>query len=369
MTPPRRRPDKYDEPRPEGEGWVEWGGELIWAVGYTEGGAPFGLTESEFREANRKVRRGPGWAEAASVLREVLTGPEPDRRSVDVGWVRYLGEGLTHVTYGATPRLPDGGERPLVVRLPRLGVEDDQRIRARREEHLLRHLQTLELPFLVPRVVSTVPVEGGLAVVQEWFTGIPVDLRASRFPGGRPWELVGRVAAGVHAVDPEPLRHALAGYGSRREHALAFAGILESVPGSDGEDVRGWVRGHLPPDQPSSLLHGDLLGQNLLLSWDDGPPVVLDWSEATLGDPAYDLAIVTRGVRRPFQVTGGLQRFLDEYNRHADRPLSRTDVHVYELCLRGKLYLDAVADHGPGSAHAESLRRAMMGVLRRAGGG
>ncbi len=29
-------------------GWVEWGGELIWAVGFTAGGAPFGLRASEF---------------------------------------------------------------------------------------------------------------------------------------------------------------------------------------------------------------------------------------------------------------------------------------------------------------------------------
>lgn len=24
-------------------GWIEWGGELIWAVGFTSGGAPYGL--------------------------------------------------------------------------------------------------------------------------------------------------------------------------------------------------------------------------------------------------------------------------------------------------------------------------------------
>lgn len=30
-----------------GDGWVEWGGELIWAVGFTEGGAPFGLRVSD----------------------------------------------------------------------------------------------------------------------------------------------------------------------------------------------------------------------------------------------------------------------------------------------------------------------------------
>lgn len=340
---------------------------MIWVVGYTEGGAPFGLTESEFLEANREGPGRPGWATAADILREVLTGPDSEGGRVDVGWVRYLGEGLTHVTYGASPRLPDGREQPLVVRLPLPGIEGDQRMRATREEHLLGHLQTLELPFLVPRVLATVPVHGGLAVVQDWLTGVPADLRTSRFPGGRPWEFVGRIAAGIHAVDPEPLQRALPGYGSRREHGLAFAGVLDPLPGSDGEDVRGWINEHLPRDQPSSLLHGDLLGQNLLFSREAGPPVVLDWSEAILGDPAYDLAIVTRGVRRPFQVSGGLQRLLDEYNRHAERAVLASEVHFHELCLRGKLYLDAVADYGAGSPHAESMGRAMMGVLRRAG--
>jgi hypothetical protein len=32
-------------------GWVEYGGELIWAVGFTSGGAPFGVPASEFDPA------------------------------------------------------------------------------------------------------------------------------------------------------------------------------------------------------------------------------------------------------------------------------------------------------------------------------
>ena len=35
-----------------GDGWVEWGGELIWAVGFTDGGAPFGLSISGFDPAD-----------------------------------------------------------------------------------------------------------------------------------------------------------------------------------------------------------------------------------------------------------------------------------------------------------------------------
>ena len=40
-------------------GWVDWGGELIWAVGFTAGGAPFGLRAEEFtpQESTRDGRR------------------------------------------------------------------------------------------------------------------------------------------------------------------------------------------------------------------------------------------------------------------------------------------------------------------------
>ena len=34
------------------DGWVEWGGELIWAVGFTSGGAPYGLRASDFDPAD-----------------------------------------------------------------------------------------------------------------------------------------------------------------------------------------------------------------------------------------------------------------------------------------------------------------------------
>jgi hypothetical protein len=33
-------------------GWVDWGGELIWAVGFTSGGAPYGLRVSDFDPAD-----------------------------------------------------------------------------------------------------------------------------------------------------------------------------------------------------------------------------------------------------------------------------------------------------------------------------
>jgi hypothetical protein len=54
-NPGRRRLDESAE-RTERNvwdtGWVEWGGELIWAVGFTSGGAPFGLRVSDFDPAD-----------------------------------------------------------------------------------------------------------------------------------------------------------------------------------------------------------------------------------------------------------------------------------------------------------------------------
>jgi len=40
--------ERSDARRLVDDGWVEWGGELIWAVGFTSGGAPYGLRVSDF---------------------------------------------------------------------------------------------------------------------------------------------------------------------------------------------------------------------------------------------------------------------------------------------------------------------------------
>jgi hypothetical protein len=37
------------------EGWVEWGGELIWAVGLISGGPPYGLRVSDVDPADLQV--------------------------------------------------------------------------------------------------------------------------------------------------------------------------------------------------------------------------------------------------------------------------------------------------------------------------
>src|SRR6185295_1180920 len=98
--------------------------------------------------------------------------------------------------------------------------------------------------------------------------------------------------------------------------------------------------------EPSVLLHGDLLGQNILLAM-DGPHHVIDWEYATRGDPAYDLAIVTRGVKQPFQIACGLDRLLDAYRAHSGLEVSANQVHLHELCLIAGWHHAALMGEGP----------------------
>jgi len=44
-------------------GWLEWGGELIWVVGFTSGGASFGLRPSDFDPSDLQAM---GWISQGS---------------------------------------------------------------------------------------------------------------------------------------------------------------------------------------------------------------------------------------------------------------------------------------------------------------
>lgn len=62
------------------DGWVEWGGELIWAVGFTEGGAPYGLRVSDFDPADLEAMGWPStWGSRIDDTESRL--PEPDTDS------------------------------------------------------------------------------------------------------------------------------------------------------------------------------------------------------------------------------------------------------------------------------------------------
>ena len=54
---------------------------------------------------------------------------------------------------------------------------------------------------------------------------------------------------------------------------------------------------------------------------------------ARVGDPAYDLAIVSRGDRKVLGVKDGLKALVKDYLEFGGQPISLTDVRVHELLL------------------------------------
>jgi aminoglycoside phosphotransferase (APT) family kinase protein len=178
---------------------------------------------------------------------------------------------------------------------------------------------------------------------------------------------VGKVAADIHRLDTGP-RGSIDGFATRRQHAEDALSVFEGLLPVDPlvADAQAWANEHLPPPAGARLLHGDLLGQNLLLPLEAHEPVgVIDWELALTGDPAYDLAIVTRGLRRPFQRADGFQRLLDTYRGADGTDVAAADVSFYAICLVAEWYREPL-DPATRSHPPEQELTRLRGVLRRA---
>ena len=295
--------------------WVEWGGQRIWAVDFTAGGAPIGLTEEQMAAAEANaVEWKPDWVLAEEAIERALRGWTD--AGVKVGRVKRLAQGLSRRVFVAEVAFKGGETREVAALVPwrdELDLEDPElNERTGREARILAELGALRLPFRVPKVYGVMRPDGVTPVLVASFErGIELDLRAGRQPV-KPWEIVGTIAAAVHRLPASALSSLRARYRDRREHAQASLAAFDDTPSLQADAARTWILNHLPEPEPCVPVHGDLLDQNILRGLDE-PDAVVDWEYAELGDPAYELAIVTRGARKPFQLAQGLEHLLEAY--------------------------------------------------------
>jgi len=361
---------------------VEWGGVLYWAVDYEAGGAPIGLRLAELRKMEAQTC-DRSWTRAKRLLDCVFS----EYGKVDVGRVVKVGQGLSHQVFAANVELqndPDDLSGDYAVLLP-IGTDTaakEDRLASRvtllQQRAICRHVASQTSKIHVPDLRAIIPLPEGDAIVRPFIRGVPLHLRAGRQPGVRPWEIVAKVAASIHAIDMAAVTE-LRGFPTRRAHALGELEQLEGLP--EFFEAHAWALEHLPPDEPSVLIHGDLLGQNILLgAWDEGRRrrpdtsnaqsevdnglAVIDWEYAMLGDPAYDLAIVTRGSKKPFAIDRGLDLLLEVYAKFGKRLIAAHEVHFYELCLVARWDRDALVGHGSGE-RPESREGHLQGVVAR----
>ena len=314
---------------------------------------------------SRKHRGEPGWARAKRILIEMFEKRAGGSSQVAVGRVRKIGDGLSRDVFVAevtieVDQVASSGF--YTVLLPRWDADPEVDQRTQRELELLPLLRQKDLPVRIPAVLGTLRDSGHLVVVREFIDGVPLDLRIGRQGDVLPWEVVGQIAAIVHSLEVSHLADIVPGHDTRQTHAEARLEIFSDCKEPELREAHAWCLKHLPPAEPSTLLHGDLLGQNILLDW-EGPPAVIDWEYAQRGDPAYDLAIVTRGVRRPFQIDRGLERLLDSYWAAGGAQVTQQHVYLYELCLVAGEYRASL--EGQGGHKPEQVMARLRSVLRR----
>jgi len=170
-------------------------------------------------------------------------------------------------------------------------------------------------------------------------TGLPGH-SLDRYKDRSTLRLVSHVAADIHRLEVERFPH-LPSSNSRTEHVRSQLAELNEALFAEfplANEVLQWIAAHTPSDDRSCVLHGDLLPQNLLCDWpasgrEDAPIGVVDWEMARVGDPAYDLAIVSRGNRRVLGVKDGLKVLVEDYLQFGGQRISLTDVRLHELLL------------------------------------
>ena len=306
-------------------------------------------------------RDHPGWAMAKDAFQQAFASDDP-QTIVDVGRVHRVGRGLFRSAWVAEITVrpdPSGLSGEWVASIPHEDAEADPELPARvaREARLLSWLQSFALPFRVPRSVP--PVDDVL--LSEWVPGMPLE---GKVYGTKHRETFLAVAPVLHALAPPDF---LPGFDTRRAHALDAIAQISRLEDPVARDLRDQALAHLPPDTPSALLHGDLLGQNLLFHF-ELPPAVVDWSEASRGDPAYDLAIVTRGRRRPFGDERGTEDLVEAY-RATGAEITLAQVRIHELAMLATRVCTGPAEEaGDTLGQLRRLAREVLGSADRGSG-
>lgn len=264
------------------------------------------------------------------------------------GVVGFIGAGLWHNVWEASVE-----DERWVLRIPHGPPLPEHDVRLLREARILNWVRQQPLGLIVPRPVALVHTCFGLASVQTFVPGAPVE-------GGPRIAAVASAARACHAIRVPLDWDWLESFPTRLDHAQERLERAREVDLPEGRDACAWIEAHLPLPEPSRLLHGDLLPQNVLVTEGD-ELVAIDWAEAMVGDPAYDFCIVARGIRRPLGEPDARRRLLDAYHAAGgSQTVTLNHVRGQELSLM----LDWLAVGASPQDNDEALSR-LRSLLKR----
>ncbi|MCY2931271.1 MAG: phosphotransferase [Planctomycetota bacterium] len=301
------------------------------------------------------------------------------------GWLQRLGEGCNHKAFCYRVEAPDGAggqaEQVYVVRMrggrwtddePSPPVDDGGMIR---EMKVLRWLAQRRLPFETPRFICEIgedPLRPEGFIETAVSGAVPLEW-LQKNPNQRDYltQTTAALAGAIHALPTDGLDF-LPRHPDSRSHVQALLGefpedFLAVDPAARA--AAEYIRAHVGPARPAVFLHGDLLAQNLLRDIATDALAVVDWEFASIGDPAHDLAIVTRGNSKLFGAVNGRRRLLTAYAAAGGTPLAAAAVICHELLMVIRWLWQALRDrqdHPAGSNPPEHYRDKIAAILRRA---
>lgn len=223
--------------------------------------------------------------------------PAPSAR-----WLRHVLAALGEE--GVSPRRITEGSEPLASfdiderLILRVALTVDASVGLARERAALAAIEpTVELP--VPRHHAHGRYDGLAWVAYPKLYGIsgrdlspPDDARPAMA------EALGGFLRALHETKPPagvPHGHPVVPWRGRAEELPRMSSVIETeTPDLVNEETLPYLRGEIDPPPGSDvrvLCHGDLKGEHILLSSDLRRITgVVDWNDATVGDPAADVA-------------------------------------------------------------------------------
>jgi aminoglycoside phosphotransferase (APT) family kinase protein len=319
----------------------------------------------------RSRRSGPDWAYLRWLVESNLRDQPGFNKNFRLeGKLQTLGQGVFNRNY-----LFEASGKTLVLRLAKIERELRTRKEAiaavRREAKTLQVLERVGFPYDTPRFVCFVKdeSEGIIGLIETAVDGESLELFSNLNEPDRLLKVIAKIAIAVHQLPKVEFGH-LKGTKESRDHLLGQLDELAPELFDEFEQAaraREWVLSHLPENRAPVVLHGDLLPQNVLFYGFENPSYsVVDWQEAQIGDPAYDLAVVTRGARQPHGVAHGLERLVELYNETAEQKLPVSAVIAHELCFQLGWLDDSARNHKRLGGHApEHYAVQLGGLLRR----
>jgi aminoglycoside phosphotransferase (APT) family kinase protein len=295
----------------------------------------------------RKYKKRIDWHWLRSITETNLneSGMFAGKVSVD-GKMEWIESGLYHDNYRfwiIGIDLHKGWEdKPLMLRLSSqkspIRSRDEAGNYLDREAKTLKRLEKAGIRFETPELICRVRDDSGhmVGLIETWVRGIPLTLYKGSIYQDRIIPTIAEVAISVHQLETKKFGH-LQAFDNCKAHILSKLGSLSPElfkEFSTASRAKEWIFSRLPESRPAVMLHGDLLPQNIMCHETRGEWVALiDWEFAAIGDPAYDLAIVTRGDRKLMGINNGLNILLDNYRKAGGVELSAVDVHIHELLL------------------------------------